>query len=102
MKKFLLAATICVAGLTSAKGLVVNPIENQPAVVENKEVEKEKDSKRPGEQICTQITVVIVCDESQNFNNGYCWEDGNVASFKEALHCYETEYEMFNAELCGS
>lgn len=102
MKKIILVATICVAGLASAKGLVKNHIENQPATVENKEVEKEKDSEKPLRQLCSAITVIIVCDQSQNFDNTYCWEEGNTASFQEAIHCYNTEYEMFNAEICGS
>lgn len=102
MKKSLLIATMCVAGLASAKGLEKNPIEIKPALVENRDSEKEKDADKPLKQLCSAITVIIVCDQSQNFDNTYCWEEGNTASFQDAIHCYNTEYEMFNAEICGN
>ena len=96
MKKILLVATMCVAGLASAN----NPVkENQPTV-EKKETQKGKEDEKPLKQLCTAITIVIMCDTSQNFNNTYCWEEGSQASFNEAIHCYETEYQIFNEELC--
>lgn len=101
MKKILLAATICIAGLASANNLSKNHIENQPTLVENKEPEKETEAEKPLKQLCTSITIVIMCDTSQNFNNSYCWEEGSQSSFNEAIHCYETEYQMFNDELCN-
>jgi hypothetical protein len=85
MKKIFLIATLGVAGLASANGLTDNTVETEA----------------PKKQLCTQITINIMCDSSQNFNNTYCWTEGNNASFQEALHCYETEYQMFNDELCN-
>jgi hypothetical protein len=95
MKKFLLVATMCVAGLASANNLEKNK-EDQP-----KKVEQNKDAETPPRQLCTAITIVIMCDTSQNFNNTYCWEEGNQASFESAIHCYETEHQMFNDEICN-
>jgi hypothetical protein len=96
MKKIVLLATICVAGLVSAKGMVENNIENQSAANQ-----KDKEAEKPLKQLCSTITINIMCDSSQSFNNTYCWTEGNTASFQEALHCYETEYQMFNDELCN-
>lgn len=96
MKKFFLAATICAAGLVSANGPVKNNIENHP-----EKIEQNQEAETPPRQLCTTITIVIMCDTSQNFNNSYCWEEGSQSSFEEAIHCYETEYRMFNDEICN-
>ncbi len=87
MKKILLIATIGVAGLLSAKGL------------EETKIETCQEGKTPPDFICTQVDIPIWCT-GETITNSYCWIDGDQASFTEALECYETEYEMFNEELC--
>lgn len=96
MRKIILLAAFGVAGLVSAKnGEEVKP-EKQNAKVENKQ-----EAEKPLKQLCSAITIVIMCDTSQNFNNTYCWEEGSQAPFNEAIHCYETEAQMFNEEICN-
>jgi len=92
MKKMLLIAALSVAGVASANDL--KPVKN---FVKTENAEK-PEAKRT---LCSTITIHIMCDGSQNFNNTYCWTEGNNASFQEALHCYETEHQMFNDELCN-
>ncbi len=96
MKKIILLAAFGVAGLVSAKSLDEIKPEKQ-----NVKVENSQEAEKPLRQLCSAITIVIMCDTSQNFNNTYCWEEGSQASFEEAIHCYETEYQMFNDELCN-
>jgi hypothetical protein len=85
-----------VARLVSAKNAEEVKHEKQNAKVENTQ-----EAEKPLRQLCSTITINIYCDSSQSFNNTYCWEEGNQASFNEAIHCFETEHQMFNDEICN-
>ncbi len=98
MKKIVLLAALGVAGLVSAKGLEeIKPTINDKKVENTEPVKSEAQKKL----LCTSITINIMCDASQSFNNSYCWTEGSQASFLEALHCYEQEYTAFNNEICN-
>jgi len=86
MKKIILVATICVAGLASAKSSVDSNV-------------NKSDVEKPFGQICTTISIPIWCTGG-TIDNSYCWQEGDQQSFDDAIHCFETEYQMFNEELC--
>jgi hypothetical protein len=98
MKKIFLIASLSVAGLASANDLTVNPVKSTVKVENSDSSDSSESAKK---MLCTSITIQIMCDSSQNFNNSYCWTEGSQESFQAALHCYEQEYTAFNNEICN-
>lgn len=101
MKKIILVATICVAGLVSAK----NTEEIKPTKEgEKKEVKiKEKSASKSDalKMQCQSIGILITCTD-EVLTDTVCWGEGSgTATYEQAHADHIHNAQLLNEYLCG-
>ncbi|GAB0156243.1 hypothetical protein CHRYSEOSP005_15070 [Chryseobacterium sp. Alg-005] len=100
MKKILLVATICVAGLASAKDGEVKTIEKK---TEKKEAVKEIDSKEAEAAMqCMQVGMLVWCTD-EVVTDTVCWGEGSgTATYEQAVSDSIRNSQLLTEFTCGA
>lgn len=101
MKKVFLVATICVAGLASAKNA---EIKNPTKEGEKKEAVKTIDSKEADakKMNCISYGMYIECT-GEVIPDTVCYGEGTgTATYQDAWNCITENGQMANAYVCGN
>jgi len=97
MKKILLVATICVAGLVSAKNIDVKKPTKE---VEKKEVTQSTESKDPQPK-CFSYGILIECT-GEVLEDTVCYGPGSDnATYQDAWDCITENGQLANEFFCG-